>query len=183
MKLKNLFLSLKNKISFLYGKNKKLFVWGIVLLVLVFVFLFAFPKENYEDKNLAKDSESVKNISLGYEEELEFKIQKMLVSISEVSVANVMVFCDSSERYEYLKNVSETSSGSGDSASKTITEEVVYEKNGSNSSPIVISKTMPKVLGVWIVINQVSPSTKLVITNSICSVLNIDASCISILQE
>ena len=183
MKLKNLFLSLKNKISFLYGKNKKLFVWGIVLLVLVFVFLFAFPKENDEDKNLAKDSESVKNISLGYEEELESKIQKMLVSISEVSVANVMVFCDSSEHYEYLKNVSETSSGSGDSASKTITEEVVYEKNGSNSTPIIVAKTMPKILGVWIVINQVSPSTKLAITNSICSVLNVESSCISILQE
>ena len=91
--------------------------------------------------------------------------------------------CDATEKIEYLKNVSETTSGSGDNISRTKTEEVVYEKNGSNSSAIVVSKTMPKIVGVWIVINEVSPSTKLAITNSICSVLNIDASSISILQE
>ena len=183
MKLKNLFSSIKSKLSFLYGKNKKVFTWGIVLVILIAVFLFAFPKENDKNKNETEESEPLKSVSFGYEEELESKIQKMLVSMSEVSVANVMVVCDSSEHFEYLKNVSETSSGSGDSASKTITEEVVYEKNGSSSSPIIVSKTMPKILGVWIVINQVSPSTKLAITNSICSVLNVDVSCISILQE
>ena len=182
MKIKDLFLNLKSKIS-LSGKNKKFLTLGIVLLCLILFSVFAFPK--------TKSSESFENEepslsiveSREYEDEIELKIKQMLLAMSEVSVANVMVFCDSSIQYNYLKNISEIVSGSGESMTKTKTEEVVYEKNGSDTSPIITSKIKPKIKAVWIVINQVSPSTKLAIINSIGSVLNLDSSSISILQE
>lgn len=182
MKLKNLFSNLKNKLSLISGKNKKFIVLGVVLTVLV-LGVFAFPKNKSTDDSEKETYELSESGSRDYENELELKIKQMLLSMSEIQTANVMVFCDSSGRCDYLKNKTETISGTGESSSKTITEEVVYEKNGSNTSAIIVSKTMPKINGVWVVINQVSASTKLAIINSISSVLNIDSSSISILQE
>ena len=180
MKIKNLISSIKNKLS--SSKNKKFWILGSILVVLICLSVFVFPSSNKskDDDNLAKQQT---NISVEkYEYEIEQKLKQMLLSISEISEADVMVVCDATEVVEYLKNKTETTSGSGDTASKTTTEEVVYEKNGSNSSAIVVSKTNPKIVGVWIVINEVSPSTKLSIINSISSVLNINESSISILQ-
>ena len=183
MKIKNLLSFLKSKLTSKTGKNKTFYFLGIILLILICLCIFVFPKnKSSEEKNESK-IESTKTNSLKYEDVIEGKILNMLLAIGEINQAKVMVVCDSSEHIEYLKNRTETSSGSGESASKTITEEVVYEKNGSNSSAVIISKTMPKILGVWIVVNEISPSTKLAITNSICSVLNISESSISILQE
>ena len=181
MKLKNFFSLIKNKLSLIGGKNKKIFTLIVILIALVCLCVFVFPSSDKKEQKVEIENQSSFN-SESYENEIENKLKQMLLSISEINEANVMVVCDSTESVEYLKNRSETTSGSGDNVSKTITEDVVYEKNGSNSSAIIISKTMPKILGVWIVINEVSPSTKLAIINSICSVLNIDESSISILQ-
>lgn len=180
MKIKNLISSIKNKLS--SSKNKKFWILGTILVVLICLSVFVFPSSNKskDDENLAKQQTSISVEK--YEYEIEQKLKQMLLSISEISEADVMVVCDATEVVEYLKNKTETTSGSGDTASKTTTEEVVYEKNGSNSSAIVVSKTNPKIVGVWIVINEVSPSTKLSIINSISSVLNINESSISILQ-
>ena len=182
MKIKELFFKLKDKLS-LKGKNKKFFILSFVLVGLVLFSIFAFPKNKTENDVENKLPEQVYLSAREYEDEIELKIKQMLLSISEIEVANVMVFCDSSIKCDYLKNTTENISGAGESSSKTITEEVVYEKNGSNTSAIVVSKTMPKINGVWIIVNQVSPSTKLAIINSISSVLNIDSTSISILQE
>ena len=62
-------------------------------------------------------------------------------------------------------------------------ENVVYDKNGSSQSPILVSTDYPKVVGVLVVLNKVSPSIKLSIQNSISGVLNIDADSIFILQD
>ena len=183
MKIKNLFINLKSKIGFMYDKNKKLFIFSLVLIVLIVSCIFIYPKENENKDNNLESQMSSSKISDDYSLQVEIKIKNMLLSIDEIKKASVMVVCDSSEKNEYLKNITQTNSGSGDSSSKTITEEVVYEKNGSNSTPILVNKIMPKILGVWVVINEVSPSTKLAITNSISSVLKVDESCISILQE
>ena len=183
MKLKNLFSSIKIKFSEVFKKNKKLALFVLIAIVLIFVCVTVFPNKE-SDNNISSNSETLSKVGAKeFKDELELKLKQMLLSIDEVENANVMVVCDESEKYVYLKNTTQTSSGSGDSTTKTITEEVVYEKNGSVSLPIVVSKTMPNIVGVWIVINSVSPSTKLAITNSVSSVLNIDESCISILQE
>ena len=183
MKLKDLLSSIKTKMLLIFGKNKKLAIIVFSIVVLVCVCVIVFPSNGGKGEEISESEKSLVVSTSGYKEGLEDKLKKMLLSIEDVEFASVMVVCDESEKYVYLKNTTQTSSGSGESESKTITEEVVYEKNGSNTSPIIVSKIMPKVVGVWVVINSVPPSTKLDITNSICSVLNIDKSCISILQE
>jgi len=181
MKLKNLITSLKSKFVMVFGKNKKLWSFVLIGIMLVAVCVFFFPNESKKE-NSQKIESGFSSSEKEYKDVLELKLKQMLLAVNEVETANVMVVCDESEKYVYLKNITETSSGSGESSSKTITEEVVYEKSGSNSTPILVSKVMPKIVGVLIVINTVSPSTKLAITNSVASVLNIDESRISILQ-
>ena len=181
MKLKNLINSLKSKFGIVFGKNKKLWSFVFIGIILVAICVFLFPNESRKE-NTQKVESSFSSSEKEYKDALELKLKQMLLAVNEVETASVMVVCDESEKYIYLKNITETSSGSGDSASKTTTEEVVYEKSGSNSAPILVSKVMPKIVGVLIVINTVSPSTKLAITNSVASVLNIDESRISILQ-
>ena len=67
------------------------------------------------------------------------KLSFVQISFSDLSEMSEETW-KSLKKIEYLKNISQTSSGSGDSLSKTTTEEVVYEKEGSNSSAIVVSK-------------------------------------------
>lgn len=182
MKIRNMFSAIKSKLSVLYGKNKKLFTFVLIFIVAIVICVVFFPSgENKEETSSKIDSSSSSNTD-DYKTEIEQKLRQMLLSIDEIESASVMVACDESEKFVYLKNTTQTTSGSGESSSSTITEEIVYEKNGSNSSPIIVSKTMPKIIGVWIVINEISPSTKLAIINSISSVLNIDETSISILQ-
>lgn len=179
MKLK--FENLKSKIKTAFNKNKKLFITSLILVVVLILTVFFLPTS--ENKTTHKKQTSEDNVSTSkdsYVSCIEEKIQTMLLSINEITKANVMVLCESSEIVEYLKNKDETISSDGN---KTSSEDVAYKKDGSNTSPIIVSTKMPKIIGVWIIINSVSASTKLSITNSISSVLNIDETSISILQE
>jgi stage III sporulation protein AG len=171
---------LKNNFLNFFSRNKKL---TILVVVLVSAFLFSvifYPSNGTNNDDGVKNESSQKVESVDYPSQLESKIKSMLMNISEISKVDVMVVCESSEIYEFLKNHEESKTDGG---SSTIRDEVVYQKDGSNSMPIVISSKMPKIVGVWIIVNSISPSTKLAITNSIKSVLNLDESCISILQE
>ena len=181
MKLKNIFGVIREKILLLF-KNKKSFLIACVIILVLIAFVIPSDKSDKSDKN--NESGDISKIYFSqYEDEVESEILKMLLSLDQIESASVMVVCDETEKIEYLKNVTETISGSGDSTSKTKTEDVAYEKNGSNSYPIVVSTQKPKVVGVWIVVKGISPSTKLAVIKSISSVLNIEESSISILQE
>lgn len=181
MKKSNLFVKLKSKVSELYQKNKKLFIFTMVLVFVLVFCLFFYPKEKSEESTTKTQTENSTSVSSSdYAQAIENKLQSMLLSIDEVKSASVMVLCESTVINEYLKDKNETKNADG---STTLNEETAYEKNGSTTSPIIISTKMPKIVGVWVIINEVSPSTKLAITNSISSVLNLNETCISILQE
>ena len=103
--------------------------------------------------------------------------------MKSVSKVKVFVMIESSSMSEYLteKEVVEIeNSGGKTTTTKTV---VVYQKDGSKSSPVQVSVMPPKISGVLIFLNKIDASTKLSITNAIACVLNIDASCISILQD
>lgn len=177
--MKKFFSGLKTKISSLYSKNRKLFIVMVSLVLVIIVCFLFYPKSEEMSKNQTSEIKTSEQTSLDYTSKIETKVKEMLLSLEEVTKANVMVLCDSTEIVEYQKNVNETTSEN--SSSKN--EEVAYEKDGSKSTPIVVTTKNPKIVGVWIIINSVSASTKLAITNSICSVLNIDETSINILQE
>lgn len=177
--MKNLLSNFKVKISSMYKKNKKLFIISIILIALIVVCLVYYPSSAFSKKSSTLSSQNVSSQNNDYVSKLESRVEDMLLSLAEVSKANVMIACESSEITEYLKN--ETQSSSDTSNSKT--EEVAYEKNGSSSQPIIVKTTMPKIVGVWVVVNKVSASTKIAIKNSLSSVLNVSEESISILQE
>lgn len=177
--MKNVFVKIKEKLVSLYGKNKRLFIITLALIVVVCACFLLYPKQTKTE--VKSETKTSLSINRSYAEALEDRLETMLLSLTEINKANVLVVCDETEVVEYLKNKTETIGADG--STKTITEEVVYEKDGSSTSPIIVSKTMPKIVGVWVIINSVSASTKLAITNSIISVLNIPETSISILQE
>lgn len=176
--MKKFFSNLKSKVCALYSKNKKLFIITIILLAVILVCLFYYPSISSNDdsktKNIAKTTTSDDYVAV-----LEAKIENMLLSFNEITRVSVMVVCESSEVTEYLKNTTESTSEN----SSSTTEEVAYEKNGSNNQPIVVKTIMPKIVGVWVVVNDISASTKIGIINSLSTVLNVDQTSISILQE
>lgn len=178
MKLNNYIRLFREKIILSFGKNKKLFILLIILVVSICLSLVFFPSGTSSKKIDSVDKVSSNN-KTDYSSLVENKIRDMLLNLSEVTKADVMVVCESTEIYEYLKNTDETRNENN----ATKHEEVAYQKDGSNTSPIIVTSKNPKILGVWIIINSVSASTKLAITNSIESVLNVDKECISILQE
>lgn len=180
MKKSNFFVKLKNWLVGLYQKNKKLFIITSVLLLVLVICLFFYPKTENQEETTKSQVDNYSTSSSDYASAIENKLQSMLLSIDEVKTASVMVLCESTVVNEYLQDKNETKNADG---STSYSEETAYEKNGSNTTPIIISSKMPKIVGVWVIINEVSPSTKLAITNSIASVLNLNETSISILQE
>lgn len=181
MKKSNFFVNVKTKFSSLFQKNKKLFILLVVLVCILLFCMIFYPKSAKSESDTDVKSELNTDVSASdYASSIENKIQSMLLSVDEIKKASVMVLCESTIINDYLKDKSETKNADG---STTYSEETAYEKNSSNTSPIIISSKMPKIVGVWVIINEVSPSTKLAITNSISSVLNLNETSISILQE
>ncbi len=178
MKFKAIFNNIKEKISGLYKSNKKLFFAFIAVLIVAAIVLFL-PLES--SKSNQSNSEQTENISpsLSYAEMLENKLANMLLKVSNIKSAKVLVMVDSSEKYIYLTQSESTKTGE----SEVLKEEVVYEKNGSSQSPIKVMTEYPKVSGVMIVTNKIDASTKISIQNAIAGVLNIDSTCIFILQD
>ena len=178
--MKNIAIFLK--IKELYLKNKKMFFASVILVVLILIVLFyPFNKSQNDDNNsqiLVEDS----GLN-SYSKTLETKIKNMLLKLSSIDRVDVMVILNSSVVNNFLtqKESTKTSNSAGDSIVEK--EEIVFEKNGSTQKPVLISVSYPKVLSVMVVINNVDASTKLSIKNALSGVLNIDSSCIFILQD
>ena len=163
-------------------KNVKMltfFLCGIVLLIFFSGFFGGSKNENKTEKR------SSKNISVSeYCFQVESKIEDMIFATGKVKKVSAFVMIESSPEVKYLTETKEENSIKNDeltSSSKVVT--VVFEKNGSVSTPVVVATISPKICGVMIVMSRVDASTKISIQNALAVVLNIDVSCISILQE
>lgn len=176
------FAKIKSFICEMYKRNKKLFFLSIGLFVVIVGSGCSFI---FQNKTTKSSSESLnKNASVdSYASSVECKIESILSSMKSVSKVRVFVMVESSSVTKFLteKEVVEIeNSGGKTTTTKTV---VVYQKDGSKSSPVQVSVTPPKISGVLIFLNKIDASTKLSITNAVACVLNIDASCISILQD
>ena len=161
-------------------KNKKNFFLIIGLIIGVFLLIGSFF---IPSKNNDKDNEKNEITVSSYSSNIELKLKQMLLNLNEITNVDVMVMVESSPKIEYLTEKNEELKSDEKGSSSTVSTTVIFEKNGSVSTPVVVTTIMPKVTGVFIVINKISPSTKISIINSISVVLNIEQSCISILQE
>lgn len=183
MKNFELFSSVKEKILILKSKNKKAFygvILGVFIVCLIVILIFPTTKTNTnENTSKSSNNTSISSYASGVEE----KIENMLINIDSIKKVSAFVMIESSPTYTYLMDTEETTTKNGDSSTTMSSSSVVFEKDGSISKPIIVSTIMPKITGVLIVTNKINASTKLNIINSISIVLNIDVSCISILQE
>lgn len=163
-------------------KNVKLltfFLCGVVLLIFLSGFFGGLKNENKKEKR------SQKSISVSeYSSQVESKIEEMIFATGKVKNVSAFVMIESSPEIKYLTETKEENSIKNDeltTSSKVVS--VVFEKNGSVSTPVVVATISPKICGVMIVMSRVDASTKIGIQNALAVVLNIDVSCISILQK
>jgi stage III sporulation protein AG len=175
--------NIKENVKKLLNTNKKIFFLTIALIVvMILIFVSTFFKSKNSSSSSATLNQSV-SVS-DYASDIENKLSQMLILLDSVSSVSVFVMVDSTPEVKYLTESEEqTSSNSSGTSTTTKTTTVVFEKNGSISTPVAITTIMPKVSGVLIVLNKISASTKLSITNAVSTVLNVDSSCICILQE
>lgn len=177
------FLSkIKQFFTKLYGLNKKLFFAILAVFVLV-VCMVGFSFFN-TSKTKTKTQNNALNLSHNdYAGVIENKIKNILLSMSAVSEVEVFVMVDSTPKKNYLTEIEESKTTSEKETTETKKETVVFEKDGSASAPIELSITLPKISGVLIFLNKIDSSTKVSIVTALSVVLNIDESCISILQD
>ena len=118
-----------------------------------------------------------------YADKIENKLELLISKLDSIKDVSVMVMIESSPKVTYLtESTTKTETKENNSVSEIITT-VVFEKNGSISTPIVVTTINPQITGVLIVTNKISSATKLAIINSVSNVLNISESCICLLQE
>lgn len=171
----------KEKFKNLFSDKKKSFIFVFVAIVVVGVLLVS---SYFETDSSKKQIENESDFSiLEYSNNIEKKLQAMILSVEEIESASVMVMVESTPKISYLTEGEETIETDEKGSSSTKSTTVVFEKNGSVYAPIVVTTLMPKVTGVLIVVNNISASTKHSLLNSVAVVLNIDVSSISILQK
>lgn len=185
MKKFNFIQNLKSNILGLYNKNKKVFfactALSVILVILVFSVMFSGTKKK-TDKSKINSNATTISVS-EYALSIENKLKNMIEKLDSVKDVSVFVMVDSSPKIEYLTETTTDTKTTENGTNSTISETVVFEKNGSISTPVVVTTIMPKVTGVLITVKGIDAMTKLSIINSVSIVLNIDESCISILQE
>lgn len=181
MQKNNFFKNLKEKFSGLGKKGKRLFFVAMAaIVIMLIIFVSALIPKSKSSSQPSQASVSVTD----YAKNLETKLEQMLLSTSAVTKASVFVVVDSTPKVEYLTDTEQTTStNSSGNSTTTSSTTAVFEKNGSMSTPVVVQTIMPKVVGVLIVTNKISASTKYNIISAVSVVLNIDSERISILQE
>ena len=158
--------------------NKILVFFALFLVFVILIFSIKTPtNKKIEQKQIQPDS--ISNFSAAVENKLEIMLNK----IDEINSVSVFIALESTPKIEYLTESEEVINSSDKNSTSTKSTTVVFEKNGSVHTPVVVTTIMPKVAGVLIVTNKISASTKHAIINSVSVVLNIDVSSISILQE
>ncbi len=181
MKFKVVFAKIKEFLKGSYEKNKKLFVisLALVLIILVSGYFVFFGEKNSDEKTLKNEQVVVGE----YVSNIESKLESLLLNLKQVDHVEVLVMVEASPEKQYLTETETVEISNQSGTTTTTTTKVVYRKDGSSSSPIETKIVYPKIKGVLIFINKVDASTKLAIANSVASVLNIESSCISILQD
>lgn len=178
------FSNLKEKFSAFYKNNKKMFFAVVVCFFMIICLTVSSFSSLVKNKKDTKNTSNGTDISItSYAEAVEEKLVNIISKLESITTIDVFVMVDASPTTTYLTEKKETTVTNSSGSTSEISTTVVFEKNGSISTPIVVTTIMPKITGVLIVTNKINSSTKLSIINSISVVLNIDESCISLLQE
>ena len=117
-----------------------------------------------------------------YEEDIENRIETLINSISGINDATAFVYTKSSVEIIYAEDIDKKFSSKEDSITAE-TQTVVFSKDGSTTSAVVVKKIYPQIEGVLVVAKGVNDEkTRIMIINALASVLGIDISSIEVLS-
>lgn len=177
------FKKISEKIKGFYDKNKKLFIVMVVLILIGIALVFSTLSSLLKPKEKTAATKPQVQIT-EYAAQIENKLESMLLQLDGITSASAFVMVDATPKIEYLIETQEntTTNESGVVTSSKSTT-VVFEKNGSISTPVVVTTIMPKITGVLVIVNKIDPLLKNSIIRALTAVLNVNESCINILQE
>ena len=112
----------------------------------------------------------------------ENRIETLINSISGINGATAFVYTKSSVEIIYAEDIDKKFSSKEDSITAE-TQTVVFSKDGSTTSAVVVKKIYPQIEGVLVVAKGVNDEKKrIMIINALASVLGIDISSIEVLS-
>ena len=175
---------LKEKISMgkvKLNKRSQLVIAGILGLVVLIIFMNGI-RSTTKDKGVKVEKIQTTETSFGsYEKHMEQRLENILSSISGVGDVNVFVMTETSVKTIYAGNEDVKTSGEN-SAGANQTFEIVFEKNGTTTTPIISLEIYPEITGVLVVAEGVNDEKlRLCVINAVSVALDIENSKIEVL--
>jgi stage III sporulation protein AG len=162
--------------------NKK--VQLAVAAVLSFVLLLICFNDNNHALTKSESKEALESditTSEDYEINVENRIVSIVNSINGISDAKVFVYTKSSIEIIYAEDKEVKTSG-GENGSSTELESIVFSKDGTKTSAVVIKKNYPKIEGVLVVAKGANDEKKrIMIINALATVLDINITDVEVL--
>ena len=175
---------IKNKInSFLKKENKTKNV-KVIFLLLLSVLIFVIFFSGLDVKSSKKNVKSKTTLSaVEYCETVENRLINVLGKIKGIGNVDVFVMVDASPTIKFLEETKSETTKKEQSEIVNIETEIVMQKNGTITSPVVVVELMPKITGVLIVAsgaNNIKLKTSLI--NTVSAILNINISNVEVLE-
>ncbi len=164
-KSKEILAKIKQKI---YQQKKHIVIIACIILLCIVVW-FSFKPT---DGTSAEDNEITQTFdALEYANQVGSNLAEIINNVSGISNAKVVVVVEQSPKVEYLTEEA------------TNSKVVVYNKNGSNYEPAIITQFLPQIKGILVVAKGVNNlQLKNNLLNAISAVYGINISCIDILE-
>lgn len=163
-------------------KKVQLVIAGLLAIIMLIIFI-----KSFKTKSSALSYKSEENISVEQDDEtdyvmsLEARLTTILSSIKGVENVKVFVMTEASVKRVYA--VDEDKQLESDGNNGKYKSEIVFEKNGSSSTPVVSVEVYPEITGVLIVADGVNDEKlRLMVINAVSVALNIQNSKIEVLS-
>ena len=162
--------------------NKKIkLALAVVLSFIVLLICLNGRDGGSVEKEDNKTLESDLVLSDEYEHYVENKIENIVNSINGISEAKAFVYTKGSIEIIYAEDKEIKTSG-GDNGSLTELQSIVFTKDGTKTSAVVIKKNYPPIEGVLVVAKGVNDEKKrIMIINALATVLDVNITDIEVL--
>lgn len=164
------------------SKKFQLVIAGLLAVIMLIIFIKSFkPKFSALSYKNEENNQTSQNAETDYVTGLETRLTTILSSIKGVENVKVFIMTESSVKKVYA--VDEDKQLDSDGKSGKYKSEIVFEKDGSSSNPVVSVEVYPEITGVLIVADGVNDEKlRLMVINAVAVALNIQNSKIEVLS-
>ena len=169
-------------IKLLSGRNLKIIVLSLVLIVALILFLNV-GNNSKISSSTEEDASLTYKTTMQYCTELENKLESVLSQIKGAGSVKVMLSVDGSPELVYaLDSDTKVSTNNNSSTTTNSSSPIIVQTNG-NSSPLILTENLPIVKGVIVVSSGASDiGIKLDILSAVSTLLDISTDKISVLK-